>query len=85
MRLTPCQFAALRKRRDAEHQRQELLYGIIAANIANYSMWKLEQRAMPSDFMPSRVAKRDDGNDLVALHHTIVNQTTLTQGTTRIG
>lgn len=85
MKLTPRQFTALRKRRDAEHQRQELLCGIIAANVANFSLCRLETPAAPADFMPSQAGKRDAGNDLVALHNSIVNQKTLTQGTTRIG
>lgn len=85
MRLTPRMFAVLRKRREAEHQRQEFLVGILASNIVNFSMAHPKEPVSPADFMPSQIGKRDRGDDLVALHNSIVNQTTLTQGTTRIG
>lgn len=59
MRLLPRTFAAMRKRRDLEHQRQELLVGILAANVANYSTWKLKEPATPADFMPSRIGREE--------------------------
>lgn len=88
MRLTPRQFSLFRKRRDAEHQRQELLFGIVAANIVNFSMARPKEPACPADFMPSRVAEHKDDSDEAAmerLHSAIVNPLTLQQGTTRIG
>ena len=85
MSLTLRQLVALRKRHAMEHERQELLVGIVASNVVNYSMHKIEKPTSPADFMPSHVGRRDASDDLVALHNSIVNQQTLTQRTTRIG
>ena len=43
-----------RNREEIEHR--ELLAGIIAATIANYSTRKLDEPALPKDFMPSQRA-----------------------------
>lgn len=63
-RLTPRQFHLMvdHFRRRLEHW--ELLTGIIAANVANLPARIFGGKmAPPADYMPSRIAAREDGED----------------------
>jgi hypothetical protein len=53
MRLTPRLFQVLERRVKQEHTRQELLFGILTANVVNSSMNRPDYGAHPRDFMPS--------------------------------
>jgi len=55
LRLTPRQFYLLLDRYHERVQHLELLAGIVTANIVNHSMGAPRKRAVPSDFMPSRL------------------------------
>jgi hypothetical protein len=52
--LTPRQFDALLKRHREKIEHTELLAGVIASAIANFSLGGLKEPAKPADFMPSR-------------------------------
>jgi hypothetical protein len=79
--LTPRQFSLLRKRRDAEHERQELLFGIISQNIVNFSMSRPKDPAKASDFMPSRWGRPESDEDiLVRLDRELSSGATKIQG-----
>lgn len=54
MSLTPRLFAALRKRRDREHERQEFLLAILNRNVVGFSMAAPKKMPQITDFMPSR-------------------------------
>lgn len=56
--LTPRQFHALKARRTEEVEHRELLAGIVASNVVNFSMGGVKNPTKPKDFMPSQwVAK----------------------------
>jgi hypothetical protein len=57
--LTPRQYYMLVDtfRKSVEHS--ELLGGIIAANIANWSMYAPKTAMKPADYMPSKIAERE--------------------------
>ena len=57
-RLTPRQFAALLARKREQREYHELLVGILASTVANYSMGAPKKSRVPSDFMPSQMGKR---------------------------
>lgn len=52
--LTPRQFHDLMKRHEREIEHKELLNGMLAANIVNYSMGRPDKAAQAKDFMPSQ-------------------------------
>jgi hypothetical protein len=51
--LTPRQFQLLQNRHKEITVHEELLYGILATTIANFSMGRPDPPRIPSDFMPS--------------------------------
>jgi hypothetical protein len=56
--LTPRQFAALLARKREQLEYHELLMGVLAATIANYSFGAPKKPRIPADFMPSQLGKR---------------------------
>jgi hypothetical protein len=62
-RMTPRQFSLLRKRRSAEHERQEFLLGIVNQSIVNFSMAQPKEPARATDFMPSRWANGEESDE----------------------
>jgi hypothetical protein len=53
-------FAVLRRRVEQEHQRHELLAGILSAVTANYSISRPKEPLSPADFMPSLRNKNEE-------------------------
>lgn len=58
--MTPRQFHLLLDRHREKVEHQELLNGIVASAIANWSMHKLPKPLSAADFMPSRFGRREE-------------------------
>jgi hypothetical protein len=58
MKMTPRMLSYLSKRHSQEHERQELLFGILAANIVNFAMVAPKEPTCPADFMPSQFGRK---------------------------
>ena len=54
--LSPRQFHWLLKRKERETEHRELLNGIVAAAVVNFSFSAPDKQAEPKDFMPSQYA-----------------------------
>jgi hypothetical protein len=70
MSLTPRLFAALRKRRSVEHERQEFLLAILNRNVVGFSMAAPKKMPQITDFMPSRWNREEsDEEAMIRLIH----------------
>jgi hypothetical protein len=56
--LTPRQFQLLQSRHKEVTTHQELLVGILATTVANFSMGRPDPPRIPSDFMPSEWSQK---------------------------
>jgi hypothetical protein len=56
--LTPRQLQLLNDRHKEQTDHEELLAGIIASTLANYSFAGVKKPLVPADFMPSQWAKK---------------------------
>lgn len=56
--LTPRQFAALLARKREQREYHELLMGVLASTVANYSFGAPKKPRVPTDFMPSQAGKK---------------------------
>jgi hypothetical protein len=56
--LTPRQLELLNERHREQNEHQELLAGIVASTMANFSMGGVKKPLTPADFMPCMWAKR---------------------------
>jgi hypothetical protein len=54
MQMTPRLFAAFRKRRGTEHERQEFLLALLNRNVVAFSPLAPKKTPQVTDFMPSR-------------------------------
>lgn len=61
--MTPRAYSQLIKRHTAEHERQEMLVGILAANIVNFSPAHPRKPARIADFMPSRWGREESDEE----------------------
>jgi hypothetical protein len=80
-------FAALRKRRGIEHERQEFLLGIVNKNIVTFSMCRPKDYTPEvTDFMPSRWGRSDESEEqaLIRLSETIMNPQSIKDGITKV-
>jgi hypothetical protein len=59
--MTPRQFHALRKRCVEQWQREELLFGTIAASVANFSFSPPKTPLTPESFMMHPIKRKEAG------------------------
>lgn len=50
LRLTPIEFQAVQDRHAQANEREEILFGIIASAVANFSYWPPKKPLSPNDF-----------------------------------
>ena len=87
MSLTPRLFAALRKRRSIEHERQEFLLALINRNIVSFSMCRPKDYTPEvTDFMPSQWGRSDESEEqaLVRLSQAIMNPIDIKSGIVQV-
>jgi hypothetical protein len=62
-RLTPRQLFLIVDQRREQTEHQELMFGIVASAIVNWSMRGPKKSVSPSDFMPSRAGRQKETED----------------------
>ena len=85
--MTPRLFAALRKRRSMENERQEFLLALINRNIVSFSMCRPKDYAPEvADFMPSQWGRSDESEEqaLVRLSQAIMNPNDIKSGIVQV-
>lgn len=63
--MTPRQFAALQQARIVQMQREELLIGIVASTVQNFSMGASKKPASPQDFMLHKLPELPIGEQIM--------------------